>query len=295
MGNRKAFLYFKIILHLFVILFFLHCTYSTERKYTYSKPYYPNQNYFNDEDPQIEEGERYWLLDGLGNIFGSLTKLVLWNRKMNSHSISYETKNYLKEYLKENNLVDVKVRFNQYAPLDDLIQLWRAQTVHPVLKYTVGLFNWLIGTVFPERIFAGLIGGDHYNPYSNTIKIYSDLPTVALHEGGHAKDFSIRKYKSLYSLAYSLIPFFGPLYPEARASDDAIRYLRKKCDEKNELLGYRTLYPAYSTYVVGQVLTFPYSIVSSIPGHTVGISTERIIKRKEIPECRLLEKSDYST
>ncbi|XDD51615.1 hypothetical protein AB3N59_07740 [Leptospira sp. WS92.C1] len=287
--KNKSFHFLKIIPLLIVILSFLTCTYSTEKRYTYGKPYYPNQNHFSGSEPQLEEGEPYWFLDAIGNVFGSLTKLILWNRKMNNHSISDETKQYLKDYLRENNLTDVKVRFNQYAPIDDLRQLWRAETVHPVLKYTLGIFNWLIGVIFPERIFAGILGGDHYNPYSNTIKIYSDLPTVALHEGGHSKDFAMRKYKSLYSLSYSMIPLIGPLYPEARASDDALRYLRSKCDKKNELLGYRTLYPAYATYVVGQVLTFPYSLASSLPGHLVGITTEKITDRKEIPECKILE------
>ncbi|EMO61955.1 hypothetical protein LEP1GSC133_2400 [Leptospira borgpetersenii serovar Pomona str. 200901868] len=57
------------------------CTYSVEKKYVYAKPYYPNQNYFNEENPQFEEGKPYWLLDFLGNIFGVLSKLILWNKK----------------------------------------------------------------------------------------------------------------------------------------------------------------------------------------------------------------------
>ena len=51
-------------------------------------------------------------------------------------------------------------------------------------------------TAFPERIFAAfpfIGGGDHYNPYTNTINIYSDHRAIVLHEGGHAKDFARRR------------------------------------------------------------------------------------------------------
>ncbi|TGL78716.1 hypothetical protein [Leptospira yasudae] len=267
------------------------CTYSIEKKYVYAKPYYPNQNYFDENNPQFEEGEPYWLLDFLGNVFGVLSKLILWNRKMSNHRFSEETKNYLKDYIRENNLKDVKVRFNQYAPIDDLVQLWKSDTVHPILKYTVGILNWAIGVVLPGRLFAGLFNGDHYNPYSNTINLYSDLPSVVLHEGGHSKDFALRKYKSLYSIGYS-IPFLGPLYAEARASDDALRYLRHRCDLKNELIAYRTLYPAYATYAAGPILDSVGELVglaASIPGHIVGYRKEKKVEKEEIPECKILE------
>ncbi|PJZ30070.1 hypothetical protein [Leptospira kmetyi] len=284
--------FFSAFLLLSSLFFSIGCTYSVEKKYIYAKPYYPNQNYFDENNPQFEEGEPYWFLDFMGNVFGVLTKLILWNRKMNNHRFSEETKNYLKDYIRENNLKDVKVRFNQYAPIDDLVQLWRSDTVHPILKYTIGIANWIVGVIFPGRLFAGFLnGGDHYNPYSNTINLYSDLPSVVLHEGGHSKDFALRKYKSFYSLGYSF-PIVGPLYAEARASDDALRYLRHRCDLKNELLAYRTLYPAYATYATGPILSSVGELVglaASIPGHIVGYRKEKRVEKEEIPECKLVE------
>ncbi|MGJ4753916.1 hypothetical protein [Leptospira kmetyi] len=283
--------FFSAFLLLSSLFFSIGCTYSVEKKYIYAKPYYPNQNYFDQENPQFEEGEPYWFLDFMGNVFGVLSKLILWNRKMSNHRFSEETKNYLKDYIRENNLKDVKVRFNQYAPIDDLVQLWRSDTVHPILKYTVGIINWVSGVIFPGRLFAGLLTGDHYNPYSNTINLYSDLPSVVLHEGGHSKDFALRKYKSFYSLGYSF-PIVGPLYAEARASDDALRYLRHRCDLKNELLAYRTLYPAYATYATGPILSSVGELVglaASIPGHIVGYRKEKRVEKEEIPECKLVE------
>ncbi|BDA79936.1 hypothetical protein LPTSP3_g28660 [Leptospira kobayashii] len=287
MQTNQSYLWLKTFSFLLVSIF-LSCSFATEKKYTFGKPYYPQQNIFNEEDnPQFESGEPYIVLDWIGNALGFLSKLIINDSRMSNHKISEETKQYLKNYIIENNMKDVKVRFNQYAPIEDLKQLWRSDNVNPVLKYSLGLINWFFSALFPARIFSGcpipyVCSGDHYNPYSNTINLYSDIPTVVLHEGGHAKDFSARKYKSFYSLGYS-VPFFGALYPEARATDDAIRYLRYKCDRKVELLAYKTVYPAYSTYVFGQIL----GIASAVPGHIVGSSKASKFLREEVPECKL--------
>jgi len=286
MSNKFSF--HTIILYLLLGFVFQTCNFATEKEYTFGKPYYPDQDIFNEEDnPQFTSGEPYLILDWIGNIMGALSKLIINDSRMSNHKISEETKQYLKNYIIENNLKDVKIRFNQYAPIEDLKQLWRSNNVNPVLKYTFGLINWLTGALFPARIFSGcpipyICSGDHYNQYTNTINIYSDIPTVVLHEGGHAKDFAARKYKSFYSLGYA-VPIVGALYPEARATDDAIRYLRYKCDRAAELLAYKTVYPAYSTYVFGQIL----GIMSAVPGHIVGSSKASKFLREEIPECKL--------
>ncbi|MBE8388655.1 hypothetical protein IQC45_22230, partial [Leptospira interrogans serovar Pomona] len=78
----------------------------------------------------------------------------------------------------------------------------------------------------------------------------------------------------------------------ARASEDALGYLRHKCDLKNELIAYRTLYPAYATYSVGPILSSTGKLIgltASIPGHIVGYRKEKNIEKQEIPECKLVE------
>ena len=63
-------------------------------------------------------------------------------------------------------------------------------------RYTIGILSVARYTIIPERLFAGFpipwigSGGDHYNPYTNTVSIYSGNRSISLHEGGHAKDFS---------------------------------------------------------------------------------------------------------
>ena len=88
--------------------------------------------------------------------------------------------------------------------------LWRA--VGAGWRYTFGTISWLGDTIFPGR----LLGGDHYNPYTNTVNIFSDAPAIGLHESGHAKDWARRKYKGTYAAIYGL-PVV-PLWHEAVAS-----------------------------------------------------------------------------
>jgi len=119
---------------------------------------------------------------------------------------------------------------------------------------------------FSPRFF----GGDAYNPYTNTIYLYSDIPVVALHEAGHSKDFGRREYKGLNAAIYSLP--LASLYYEANASSDALSYLQCR-DPERQKAAYKLLYPAWSTYVSGNIANFnasPLWSLSVIPGHIVG-------------------------
>ena len=200
-----------------------------------------------------------------------LSKLILWNKDVDSHQFSKETEDALRVYLAANNLTDVKVRINSCNVPGELKRTLRNKSVGAGWRYTFGMLAWLQYTITPGRFF----GGDNYNPYSNTINLYSDSPAIALHEAGHAKDFARRKYKGTYAFAY-MIPFFN-LYPEAVATRDALGYLRTNETLKDQKEGYNTLYPAYGTYLgsnLGDWLTFPWNYAAMaggvIPGHIVG-------------------------
>ncbi|MFN7333537.1 MAG: hypothetical protein ACK5TC_00585, partial [bacterium] len=62
----------------------------------------------------MERGQPRRVIDAFGWVWGIPSKLMLWNRKVESHSISPETEQRLEEYMVDNQLVDVKVRLNQY-------------------------------------------------------------------------------------------------------------------------------------------------------------------------------------
>ena len=192
-------------------------------------------------EPQIEVGEPRVVIDTLGKIVGIPSKLLLFNRRVDNHDISPQTLGTLADYLHTNHLPHVKVRANQYAPLKDFQRLRKNKTVGWPYRYTLGLASVARDAILPGRLF----GGDHYNPYTQTIHLYSDLPSIALHEGAHAKDFTRRKYQGTYGLAYSVVP----LWHETIASEDVFAYAEQQQNPELIAEANRILYPAYGTYV----------------------------------------------
>ncbi|MEX2606923.1 MAG: hypothetical protein WD708_06225 [Kiritimatiellia bacterium] len=179
-----------------------------------------------------------------------LRKLVLWDVRVDNHHIGEETEAVLAMYLAVNELDHVKVRLNQYAPGNEFRRIVANKSMGAGWRYTLGMFSWLQYTFLPGRFF----GGDHYNPYSNTISLYTDIPAIAVHEGGHAKDFAGETLKGTYAFIY-LVPFFN-LNHEARASNDALGYLRAYESPELQREGYRILHPAYGTYLGTNIAIF---------------------------------------
>lgn len=237
-----------------------------------------------DED-QLERGRPVPFLDGLGHYVISLpSKILLLRWDVNDHDISYETEIALRAYLAANGLHNVKVRLNQYAPGGEWRRLARNKDMAAFWRWTLGFISTTFYTILPGRLFAGLLGGDNYNPYTNTINLYSDNLAVALHEAGHAKDFAVksnRHTRGAYA-AIRLLPLV-PLWQEGVATTDAISYLYELDDVPGRKTSYRTLYPAYGTYVgavggeYGRFLPFGpgwvgYAIAYGpvVVGHVVG-------------------------
>src|SRR5262249_30584448 len=128
---------------------------------------------------QIERGKPRPVIDGIGWVFGIPDRILMWNWRMENHHISCDTGDAIGTYLAKNDLESVKVRLNQYAPGDDWRRLVANKSVGWGWRYSLGTLSWLGETILPGRV----IGGDHYNPFTNTVHIYSDIPAVALHEG----------------------------------------------------------------------------------------------------------------
>lgn len=233
-------------------------------------------------ESQIERGQEKPFLDGLGWIVGIPGKILLWDRRIDNHRISPETEAELAAYLEDNHLDHVKVRINEYDPLGEWRRLRKNKSVGWGWRYTAGTLTALHYTLLPGRI----IGGDNYNPFTNTINLYSDHPAVALHEGGHAKDFASRKYKGTYAVVTAL-PVLS-LWPEAIATNDALGYLRNQENYEGEQEAYQVLYPAYATYVAGAASPLlPYSDLlikagAVVPGHILGRWKAREVKQEQI-------------
>ncbi|QEF96221.1 hypothetical protein Mal15_02480 [Stieleria maiorica] len=227
-----------------------------------------------DNGPQVEIGRPNKLLDGVGNVIGIPSKLLLWDRRVDRHKISEDTLITLTQYLEYNNLAHVKVRANQYDPLDEWRRLRKNTSVAAPIRYTLGTLAVAGDALLPGRLF----GGDHFNPYTQTIHLYSDVPAIALHEAGHAKDFTRREYQGLYSIAYA----FVPIWHETLATEDAFSYLQTIGDPGQIAEANRILYPAYGTYVGDTIGNFapgaalPIYLGSVALGHVNGRMLNRL-------------------
>ena len=220
-------------------------------------------------DPVIEHGEPYAVIDGIGWFWGIPSKIILWNINIDDHFISPEMDKVITEYLEKNQLQDVKVRVNQYSPGAEWTRLVENDQMSGFWRYTIGVISWLGYTILPGRIF----GGDNYNPFTNTISLYSDHPAVALHEMGHAKDFAAKEYKG-WNAVLRLLPIV-PLFQEGAATSDALGYLEANTCRESEKDAYKVLYPAFFTYIGGEILIWVPGgswiiAAAAIPGHIAG-------------------------
>jgi len=242
--------------------------------YHYDDAIHEGPDIFERGEPQISRGKPIGLLDAIGNVLSLPAKLILWNWKIDRHRVSPETEAAMQEYLTANGLDTVKVRLNEYSPGGEWRRLVKNKSVNWAYRYSIGAVSVLFYTILPGRLF----GGDNYNPFTNTVNIYSDVPAVTLHEAGHAKDFAGRKWKGTYALLRA-VPFV-PLYNEAVATGDAIGYLDDQGKREEQKAAYKVTYPAYGTYVSGEIGSFfgPFSYLESlavavagaIPGHIAG-------------------------
>jgi len=218
-------------------------------------------------ESQIERGRRAPVIDTVGWVVGIPGKIFMLDARVDNHRVSAETECRLQQYLAENGLDKVKVRINEYDPAGEWRRLRQNQSVAWPIRYTIGTV-WVAGyTLLPGRI----LGGDEYNPFTNTISIYSDVPAMALYQGGYAKDYAQRKYKGLYAVGYA-VPGFG-LWQEMQAAEDAMGYIQDKGDPQEIKAGYRTVYPlfgyrAFSPFYIGDV---SLSLPGLVGGHVAGL------------------------
>jgi hypothetical protein len=221
--------------------------------------------------PQITRGKPIPPVDFIGNVFGVLMKIVLWDRRVDNHSISAETESYLVRYIEApvSNTDGTHFSLNEYAPGRALSRLARNKKVAWPYRLIIGLpVTLIIDVLLPGRLFSGIVGGDMYNPYTDTVAIFSDHPAILLHEAGHADDFNDKRFKGTYALI-RIIPFVD-LYQEFQASDEAFSFLIETADHEQEVAAYKILFPAFGTYIGGYSYLPGGSLIGALVGHIVG-------------------------
>lgn len=235
----------------------------------------------------LSRGRRLPFIDTLGRVFSAPNKLIFLNTRFESHDLDPQVERAMTEFIAEHELRGLRVRVNEYAPLEDLGRLFTSGRTNILLRLFFGLPTWLATTMSCGRLF----GGDHYNPWTDTVNLYSSHTGIALHELGHVLDFRRRTFPGLYALT-RYIPGVA-LYQEYLASKYAIDFMRAHGMHDDELRALRILYPAYSTYVFGALVElFPSAGIRSLLfpviaiGHVLGIS--HAMKREVALERQLV-------
>lgn len=223
---------------------------------------------------EVKRGARIIPLDWLANVLGAFQKLIIWNWKVNRHNFTPPTEEAIQAYLAAHpELGDVQVQLNRWAPHEALSRLFTNRRVAWPYRLTVGVITVLMtDVIWPSR----LIGADRYNPFTHQVYLYSDLRSIALHELGHAKDFSGRRYKGSYALV-RMVPFVT-LYQEREATNYAFEFARRNEARDLEIESYKVLYPAMGTYVGSYLLMGFGGVVGAIIGHVQGRNAVRLLE-----------------
>ena len=220
---------------------------------------------------QFERGQPFPPLDVVANILSIPWKILFLEWRYGNHEISPRTEALLLRYVEDRQLdvTDTVVRINQYAPHKDFKRLLTNRRVAWPYRLIFGSISLLFETLLPGRLFGGSLYSDYYDPWTNTIHIFSDHPAIGLHELGHAYDFSQQPYQGSYGFARQV--FIFALHQEWQATDEAISYLVEIGDRRNELRAYKILYPAYGSYLGSFLIPLPFAFVPGIlVGHLVG-------------------------
>jgi len=218
---------------------------------------------------QVEQGQRRPVIDGIGWLIGVPRKIFLWDSRANNHAVSNSTVCEVTTYLEYRGLTDTKVRVNQYAPADEWRRLANNREIGSGWKYTAGSLQWLQYTLIPGRLF----GNDEYNPFTNMVNLYSDMPTMGLAAAAYAKDVSECDRPGTYAFVQG-IPVVS-LWHETLATDEVIQYVSIHGSSEQIEKVRHDLYARYgieTTGAIGQFLpdgTGLFQVVGAIGGHAV--------------------------
>ena len=223
---------------------------------------------------QIQRGRPRPILDAAGRFLGFPNRIAIGVNEVDNHAISQATEMEIVNYLEQNGLESVLVRSNQYAPLGELKRMVANDQIRPIWKSTFGTYNLLKYTLLPGR----LLGGDWYNPYSNSLHVYSDVPTLAIGRAAYAQDVQTRVNPGAYA-AIKDVPFAG-LSHETTATQLALQYYEDKPDEI--AAAREVLLPSYGASVGGQLASFvPYGeVVGRVLGGGAGQIASKIRNRR---------------
>ena len=224
-------------------------------------------------DTKIVRGKPRPVVDGLGRVFGIPNQIALGNRRVDNHSVSQETEQQVLQYLHDQELDCVLVRVNQYDPVGEWKRMVGNKSIRPGWKLTVGNYNLLKYTLLPGRI----TGGDWYNPYSQTLNLYSDVAPLAVSSAAYAQDINSRVNPGAYA-ALKEVPGVGLKHDTTATNLTIDWYTNRNPDQLEFAEG--VLYPNYGASWGGQIGAFlPYGgVIGRLAGGLAGQAANAVRK-----------------
>ncbi len=215
-------------------------------------------------DPQLEEklhqilvtrGKKNKIVDTLRGFFTWSQKLLYWNRTVGSGELHEDAEIATKLALVDGDSASTHISINEYNPKIIWQRTFQNDKTSILTKLTFGTIYALVYTVIPGRLLYGF--GDQYNPFADTVILYSDNLDLALHEAGHAVDFSEKQKKHLGPGLYTLARVFFPimLYQEAVATGKAFKFTAEHGASEDLKSSYALLFPAFGTYLAASIFT----------------------------------------
>ena len=218
----------------------------------------------------IEHGTPKPIIDTVGWVIGIPNKILLWDSRVDNHDVSQETVEETVDFLVQNQVDGVKIRVNQYDPFGEWNRLMQNDRIGLGWRATVGSVYTLGYSVIPGRLF----GRDWYNPYTDSVHVYSDIPSLAMEQAAQAKDVHERSHPGFYS-AMRLVPLAGIVH-EARSKQSVFNHVDEYGTLDERIEARKVLHPQMGTEVAGQAAIFIpqgeaiIQLTGAAVGHLVG-------------------------
>lgn len=158
-----------------------------------------------------------------------------WNKARSP--LSPTTIRIMNDYLEDNELEFLNIEFQTETPKDDWNRLEANTSINPLLKYSLGSFDWLSNAIIKPSFW----GRNYYDPYTNTMHINSNNNLEIMAEMSYAKIIQRQSYPGLYALS-SKLPFIS-IFAQKQKTNEMIAYAKSKQDWELEKATIRKMYP----------------------------------------------------